>query len=321
MIEGGKSTMRILYFSIFASMFFCIGANSGQAEKPLKFQDRMDELEIHASEIGERFEVFCVRQLAADETEIGGDEILEEKIGRVAMAKMGAQKRIDAAERSTQSDNSYVHYHYLFSNGSWRWGMGSKDLVNLRDTPKDKPLRPKFPDFNPIWISLMTELHYRNAIPVQDFWNKARVISEGESEDGNYWGVVVGADGMCGARVTFAKDPQWAPRQFIFYNHPESKVDINKVTEKEVLSWKVMARTETEWIELKKDKWVPKRVLSWFESPRVKYESEMKFGGWKLGKDVSNDLFSESKFTSDEIAQSIDFNSWEEKYFSQEKKK
>jgi hypothetical protein len=312
---------RVMKYSFFASIFLGVSAIFVHAEKPLKFQNRMDELEIHASDIAERFEVFCVRQLAADETAIGGDDVLEEKIGRIAMAKTGAQKRLDAAERSTQSDNSFIHYHYLFSNGTWRWGIGNKDKVNLRETPKDKPLIPKFPDFNPIWIALMTELHYRNALPIQDFWNKARIVSEGESDDGHYWGVVVGADGMCGARVTFAKDPQWAPRQFIFYNHPESKVDINKVTEKEVLSWKVMARTETEWIELKKDKWVPKRVLSWFESPRVKYESEMKFAGWNFGKDVSNELFAESKFTSDEIAQSVDFNSWQVKYFSEKTRK
>jgi hypothetical protein len=315
-----RNSLRVLLLTFLSSASLACCAIAQQT----KLAERLDELEVEAANIGECFEVYYVRQVAGDETALGMGNVFTEDLARLAMSKSGQHKRMDGLRRQTTDHESEFRGHYLFSKGNWSKAGGNAPVATVKKLAQDQILRTDFPDFNPLRICLGTELDFRRGARsrAQGELMKAKTVAEGTTKDGSYYGIIVSSKGLGGVKIEFLKEPKWAPRQVTFLVHRGKAVDINKVTEKDVASWHVLARTATEWEEVKENKWVPKRVLMSYESGNnVKYESETRFAGWKFGKDVQQDIFDEKKFTGELLARTVNFAEWEQEYFAHKKRK
>ena len=129
---------------------------------------------------------------------------------------------------------------------------------------------------------------------------------------------------VSGMIITFAPEPTWLVEEIVFVKSPQDKFgNIIKpetselVSEKEMLTWKPIGSTKTDWIR-QGEKWLPRRCVLTFsgvmyrDQQRTEFEStsEVLFSDWKIGRDVDLSLLDEGKFTTEEIQRTINFDQW-----------
>ncbi len=317
--------MEHLLSRVFYWLFILIVSQGWLLAQNEKFKERFDQFELEAATLDDGYLVFYYHQNITDERSIGGEEALVEDMARVALLKSGQQRRMDGATIYTVDFESLKRQHYLFARGSWLWAGGNGRNPSIQEVKKDDKILPRVSDVNPIWSSLSVETEFRRG-RTADFYEKIRrskLVSEGLGENGNYYAILVYTTGRGGIRIEYGRKPSWAPvRYTAYFIGKEEGVDINNVTEREILSWHIIGRTETEWEEVTNDRWLPKRLAMMFSSKTsgVKYESETRFAGWKFGKDVDQKLFDPKLFTSEELGK-IDFEAWDKEYFKPKPKK
>jgi hypothetical protein len=274
-----------------------------------EFEDRVSVFLVQQTEMQQGMQVY-VKRSGVTEAWVAPDKSIGGAVGslqRLVVTDAGEKIRIDGWDLD---DPRKKDAELLFAKTSIYYNaLHQPPLARYTLRANVIEYRPWVPRIYPMAAATTTSSDISFGTKMGVFGLPTTTVESDErSADSEAVFVIHDKNGVGGYEVTFCKEPDWAPKKIRFFARGAKQLPKGKITKSDVLGWEQYCTTSTEW---KEDEdtgfWLPDRIRIEAKELAITEAFEIRFTGWKFGKDVDIKLVDETHFNATEIERSVNF--------------